>query len=116
MFFEMQEVHRCRNGGFLNVEAQYWLCMLDQIFGSSSCCTSLLAPSTRSFLFFVADNLLGFYNRTCGSQPPREVGPSLRASSITSWSQWVFTIIGDDDIEQWGYIETYYPQERGQAR
>lgn len=67
-------------------------------------------------LAYVADAYLGFYNRTCGSQPPREVGPSLRTPPVLSWSQWVITITGENEREQWGYLETYYPEERGQPR
>ena len=73
---------------------------------------------TDFFFFFlpVADNFLGFYNRTCGSQPPKEVGPTLRAAAAITWRQWVFNIMGEDNNVQWGYMETYYPEERGKTR
>ena len=61
----------------------------------------------------VADIFLGYYNRTCGSEPPKDVGPSLRGSLAITWRQWVVTIIGENEKEQWGYMETYYPEDKG---
>lgn len=65
---------------------------------------------------FITDDYLGFYNRTCGSQSPRSVGPTLRSSSALTWRQWVVTVTAETDSEQWGYLETYYPEERGAVR
>lgn len=69
------------------------------------------------FSVLAEDQFLGFFNRTCGSLPPRTVGPALRLESeAQTWRKWVITIIGGNEKEQWGYIETYYPETMGKAR
>lgn len=72
--------------------------------------------SSSSYFAIEDDGYLGFFNRSCGTLPPTSVGPTVRPSSVQTWRQWKITLVNDTEVEQWGYLETYYPENWGNAR
>ena len=84
---------------------------------SASCCQCLLLLKVFALAHDHSDDgYLGFFNRTCGALPPKSVGPVLRSESVVTWRQWRVVLVDERESEQWGYMETYYPEEWGQAR